>query len=120
VKTIVVPKDTTANDSVDAKEPVDSLQLLFDNPRVYKTFIATETVKPNGRLTIMSKKYYGSKDFWVYIYEANKDRIPNPDKISKGTLIHIPKLDSKLIDVANPRCIKKAKELHDIYVKKAM
>ena len=120
VKTIVVPKDTTANDSVDAKEPVDSLQLLFDNPRVYKTFIATETVKPNGRLTIMSKKYYGSKDFWVYIYEANKDRIPNPDKISKGTLIHIPKLDSKLIDVANPRCIKKAKELHDIYVKKAI
>ena len=122
-QTIIVPKDTTVNDSVDdevaavEKESVDSLQLMFDNPRVYTKFIGSETVKPGSRLTIMSKQYYGSKDFWVYIYEANKENIPNPDRISEGTIIRIPKLDSRLIDVTNPRCIKKAKELHDIYVK---
>ena len=117
-KVVIIPKDTTANDSATGKVAVDSLQLMFDKTRVYKTFIATETVKPNGRLTIMAKRYYGSKDFWVYIYEANKDRIPDPDRISEGTLIRIPKLDHRLIDPANPRCIKKAKELHDLYVKK--
>ena len=117
-KVVVVPQDTTANDSATGKIAVDSLQLMFDKTRVYKTFIATETVKPNGRLTIMAKKYYGSKDFWVYIYEANKDRIPDPDRISEGALIRIPKLDPRLIDPANPRCIKKARELHDLYVKK--
>jgi len=119
-KVVVAPKDTTANDSVAGKiaVKVDSLQLMFDKKRVYKTFIATETVKPNGRLTIMAKRYYGSKDFWVYIYEANKDRIADPDRISEGTQIRIPKLDPRLIDPANPRCIKKARELHDLYVKK--
>jgi nucleoid DNA-binding protein/nucleoid-associated protein YgaU len=122
-RTIIVPKDTMVNDSVDdevavvEKESVDSLQVMFDNPRVYTKFIGSEIVKPGNRLTIMSKKYYGNKDFWVYIYEANKENIPNPDRISEGTVIRIPKLDSRLIDVTNPRCIKKAKELHDVYVK---
>jgi len=114
---IVIPKDTTALDSIDANQPVDSLQILFDNPRVYADFIALERFRPGNRLTILSKRYYGNKDFWVYIYEANKERISDPDNIAIGTLIRIPKLDSKLIDATNPRCIEKAKELHDIYIK---
>ncbi|MFT3754023.1 MAG: hypothetical protein QM800_14480 [Paludibacter sp.] len=117
-ETVVIPKDTTAIDTVEAKEPVDSLQLLFDNPRVYNEFIGTEQINAGSRLTIMSKKYYGSKDFWVYIYEANKERIQNPDNIEMGTLIRIPKLDPRLIDASNPRCVEKALELHDKYVKK--
>jgi hypothetical protein len=100
------------------QEPVDSLQLLFDNPRVYTEFIASEQINAGSRLTIMSKKYYGTKDFWVYIYEANKERIQNPDNIEMGTLIRIPKVDPRLIDASNPRCIQKALELHDEYVKK--
>jgi nucleoid DNA-binding protein/nucleoid-associated protein YgaU len=117
-QTIIIPKDTIDKDTVAVQESVDSLQLMFDNPRVYTKFIATETVEQGNRLTIMSKRYYGSKDFWVYIYEANKEKIPNPDIISEGTLIRIPKLDPRLIDVKNPRCIEKAKELHDVYVRK--
>jgi nucleoid DNA-binding protein len=116
-ETIVIPKDTTALDSITENQPVDSLQILFDNPRVYTDFIALERFTPGSRLTILSKRYYGNKDFWVYIYEANKERISDPDNISTGTLIRIPKLDSKLIDASNPRCIEKAKELHDIYIK---
>jgi nucleoid DNA-binding protein len=115
--TVVIPKDINDFDSIRENQSVDSLQILFDNPRVYTKFIASEKIREGSRLTIMSKRYYGQKDFWVYIYEANKDRISNPDKIDFGTLIRIPKLDSRLIDVTNPRCLKKAKELHDIYVK---
>ncbi len=115
--TVIVPKDTTDVDSIESIQPVDSLQMLFDNPRVYTEFIASEMIKQGSRLTLMARRYYGSKDFWVYIYEANKVQIPNPDQISRGTLIRIPKLDPRLIDVTNPRCLNKAKELHDIYVK---
>lgn len=117
-ETVVIPKDTAVVDTMETKEPVDSLQLLFDNPRVYDEFIGTEQINAGSRLTVMSKKYYGSKDFWVYIYEANKERIQNPDNIEMGTLIRIPKLDPRLIDASNPRCIQKALELHDKYVKK--
>jgi nucleoid DNA-binding protein/DnaJ-domain-containing protein 1 len=117
VETVVVPKDTSAVDTVEAAEPIDTLQQLFDNPRVYEEFIASEQINNGSRLTVMSKKYYGNKDFWVYIYEANKERVKNPDHIEMGTLIRIPRLNPKLIDASNPRCIEKARELHDIYVK---
>ena len=115
-ETIFIPKDTSAMDSVTEKPQIDSLQYLFDNPRIYREYLGSERINPGSRLTIISKRYYGNKIFWVYIYEANKDHIPNPDNIPVGTLIRIPKVDSKLIDSTNPRCIQKAKELHDIYV----
>ena len=113
---VVIPKDTTVFATVKPVQPVDSVQLLFDNPRVYKEFIASERIQEGSRLTIMSKRYFKSKDFWVYIYEANKEKISNPDEIAIGTLIRIPKLDPRLIDTTNPRCLLKARELHDIYV----
>jgi nucleoid DNA-binding protein len=111
-ETIVVLKDSFETDS----DPVDSLQLLFDSPRVYPEFIATERVMTGSRLARMSQRYYGTSEFWVYIYEANMDRFDNPDQIPAGALIHIPKLDPRLIDASNPRCMDKAKELHDLYV----
>jgi nucleoid DNA-binding protein len=103
---------------IPVKKLVDSLQIMLDGPRVYKKFIGSERITSGSRLTLMSKKYYKKSDFWVYIYEANKASIPNPDHITAGTLIQIPKLDARLIDATNPKCMKKALELHDLYVKK--
>ena len=115
----VVVKDSTVVDTVKvAPVPVDSLQLLFDSERTYTEFIASEKIVLGSRLARMAERYYGKSDFWVYIYEANKEKIPNPDNIQNGTLIRIPKLDKKLIDPNNPRCVEKAKELHDLYVVK--
>ena len=113
--TVVIPKDTS---DVNQKQLNDSLQIMFDNSRIYKEFIATERLKEGSWLARLSRKYFKSKYFWVYIYEANKEKIRNPDIIRTGTLIRIPKLDLRLIDVSNPRCIEKAEELHDLYVKK--
>ena len=87
------------------------------NDRIYNQFIATVEMEEGSRLTLVSKKYYGARDFWVYIYEANKDLIANPDIVAKGTMIRVPKLPSNLIDVNNPACIEKARALHDLYVK---
>jgi nucleoid DNA-binding protein len=114
VKPVVKPMEK----SVPVKKTVDSLQLMLDGPRVYKKFIGSDPITSGSRLTLMSKKYYNKSDFWVYIYEANKANIPNPDHIAAGTLIQIPKLDARLIDASNPKCMKKALELHDLYVKK--
>ncbi len=115
-ESVVVPEIEEMTDSV-AEQPLDSLQILFDTPRVYTEFIASERITSGSRLALISKRYFGHRDFWVYIYEANKERIPNPNEVAIGTLIRIPKIDARLIDANNPRCIEKAKELHDLYVK---
>lgn len=117
-ETVIVPKDASSLDSLSKAQPVDSLQLLFDSPREYSVTIATERITSGSRLARMAERYYGKSDFWVYIYEANSPRLKHPDSIASGTLIYIPKVDARLIDPINPRCIEKAKELHDLYIRK--
>jgi hypothetical protein len=97
---------------------VDSLQLLFDTPRVYTKFIATEEVIEGSRMTRIAERHYGAKEFWVYIYEANRNLLKHPDGISKGMVLKIPLVDPRLLDKNNPRCIEYAVHLHDKYLKK--
>jgi len=48
------------------------------------------TVKKNDSLSKISGNYYGNKNAWVSIYEANKDLILDPNIISEGQLLTIP------------------------------
>jgi nucleoid DNA-binding protein/nucleoid-associated protein YgaU len=117
--TTVLQQDTVVQETVaEPTEPVDELQLLFDQPRVYKEFIATEKVIPGSRLTRIAERHYGVKEFWVYIFEANRDLLNSPDDIAVGMQLKIPKLNPKLADADNPRCMEYALKLHDEYVKK--
>jgi len=120
VKEVIVPqvKDSVSEEVVAVETPVDSLQLLFDEERVYTEFIATEKVVAGSRLTRISQRHYGVKEFWVYIYEANKDKFITPDQLIPGTTLQIPKLNPVLADKDNPRCMEYALQLHDVYLKK--
>ena len=86
--------------------------------RYSKEILSLANIVEGSRLTRISERYYGTRDFWVYIYEANKERIKNPDMIPIGTLIKIPKVDARLLDAQNPKVMSKARELHDLYVGK--
>ena len=46
----------------------------------------------------MSKRYYGDKKYWPYLYDANKDRIDNPNHIKVGTPIRVPDLTAEQKD----------------------
>ncbi len=67
------------------------------------------------RLTLLAQEYYGNKVFWVYIYEANKDQIKNPNKILAGTKIRIPKADPSVINAKDPESVRIAKEKETKY-----
>jgi len=115
----VLQQDMVAQETVaEPTEPVDELQVLFDQPRVYKEFVATEKVIPGSRLTRIAERHYGVKEFWVYIFEANRDLLNSPDDIAVGMQLKIPRLNPKLADADNPRCMEYALKLHDEYVKK--
>lgn len=49
-----------------------------------------DTIGPKNFLTTMAGKYYGEKEFWAYIYDANASHLHHPDRIKPGTRILIP------------------------------
>ena len=48
------------------------------------------TIEKNDTLQKISMKFYNTTRRWMSIYEANKDRIKDPNKIKPGTVIRIP------------------------------
>ena len=96
---------------------VDALEQLFNQPRSYQEYIATEEVIPGSRLTRIAERHYGVKEFWVYIYEANRDVLSSPAMIAPGMLLKIPRLNPVLADEDNPKCIEYALQLQEKYLK---
>ena len=90
---------------------------LANIPRNYTKFIATEVVGKDSRLAWISYKYYGVKDFWVYIYEANLDRVSSPNYVKPGQKLRIPALDSKYTDLNDPEVQKLLLDLSQEYTK---
>ncbi len=91
---------------------------VFDEERIYTEFIDEVKLTNGNRLAAIARKYLGHASFWVYVYEANMDRISNPNNIKIGTMIKVPKLKQQLIDSRDEMCVKYAKELHEFYVNK--
>ena len=114
------PQTSTDTLVVDKTSPLYSEQFsdIFNYKREYTEFIDTVTLNEGSRLTWISLKQYGHKDYWVYIYEANRDIVKNPNAIAIGTRLRIPRLAPELIDTTNPETIEYARYLHDVYVKK--
>lgn len=70
----------------------------------------TDTIKPGTNLYRMSRKHYGSDKFWVYIYEENKAKYPNPNTIPVGAVLHIPQLEKYGAKAGDPASIAVAKK----------
>lgn len=70
----------------------------------------TDTIKPGTNLYRMSRKHYGSDKFWVYIYEENKAKYPNPNTIPVGAVLHIPQLGKYGAKAGDPASFAVAKK----------
>lgn len=52
--------------------------------------VQTHVVKKGETLFKLSRKYYGTDRRWREIWEANQNRVPNPDKLPVGIKLIIP------------------------------
>jgi hypothetical protein len=69
-------------------------------------------------LPSIAERKYGNRIFWVYIYEANRDKISSPVNIPAGTDLRIPNLwEDYKVDVMDSMEIKRAGILSDIMLK---
>ena len=67
--------DLKANIAVDANVPAAAV---------------TYTVQGGDTLSKISKQFYGNPNQYMKIFEANKDKLSDPDKIKPGQVLSIP------------------------------
>ena len=70
-----------------------------------------EHINEGSRLAWLSKRYYGAKVYWPYLYDANKDHLTDPNMIVVGTPIRIPKLTKEQLDTTNTATIATLEQL---------
>ena len=99
---VAVPLPATRQNTPQAQKPV----VATSGKIIDKVKIGT-----GDRLTLISLKYYGHKFFWVYLYEANKDVIKNPNNVPVGTTIKIPSPEVYGIDAHDKASVAKAAAL---------
>lgn len=59
---------------------------IMVTPRTYK-------VKEGDTLSHIAKNFYGKASKWTIIYEANSDKIKDPNRVKVGTMLVIPELE---------------------------
>lgn len=130
--TPVTPADPKSQQAEPQQEPGESLPadtIAFDEAatpaapnflqeHTFTEFLGTETVAEGSRLTWIAKKYYGKKDLWVFIYEANRNRLKNPANVVVGSELRIPALPDSIIAMQDPAIINYIKQLQDTYLSK--
>ena len=99
-------------------EEVPVVVTLADKPREYMNFMKIEEVGKDSRLAWIAYKYYGQKDLWVFIYEANRDIISHPSKVRPGQYIRIPELSEEYRNLYNPELRELVDSLAVEYLKK--
>ena len=69
-------------------------------------------------LRLIALEKFGNREFWVYIYYKNKEKIKNPNIVPVGIELIIPDKSEYGIDASNPQSVAKAKALGDMELKK--
>ena len=69
--------DLAADIGIDSSLPVPKTEEMY-------------VVAAGDNLSKIAKKYYGDANQYMKIFEANKDQLENPDKISVGQKLRIP------------------------------
>lgn len=118
--TAVAPKDTIQKDEIkmeisetEVQEKPDTVSadppaIEPEAPAQAPEVLAKVKIEPGSRLTLISLEYYGSKIFWVYLYEYNKAAIKDPNNIPVGTEILVPAPALYGIDKKSRESVEKA------------
>ncbi len=92
---ITYNQEVSNTDNTTSQDQLPEIYLHRD----YSQLITIERITPGSRLAWIAKKYYGNKELWVFLYEANQDHLSSPSNILIGTPIRVPKLDERLMDM---------------------
>lgn len=85
--------DVTSSSSASAgasNAPADFSDVTSGSSSTAPASAQTYTVKSGDSLSKIAKHLYGNASDWHKIYDANRDKIKNPDLIQPGWVLTIP------------------------------
>ena len=82
------------------------------------TNTTNEVVRPGSRLAQIARRHYNEVEFWIFIYEANMDKIADPSNLPVGLEIIIPNLDERCPGMDKAQKLEEAKKLKQQLLKK--
>ena len=85
---------------------------------IVPTYRTTEIVRPGSRLAQIARRHYGNPDYWVFIYEANRDQIVDPSDLPVGIEVEIPNLSERLKGMNETQAAAEAQRLKEEILKK--
>lgn len=109
--TIAEQTDTVAVADTSHNEVVTPDTVAAAPPPSSPQVLAKVKIEHGSRLTVIALEYYGSKVFWVYLYEYNKNRIGDPNNIPVGTEISVPSPEVYGINARDKASVAKAAAL---------
>ena len=93
---------------------------VVDSVKTNKSMKPIKTVEmsPGKTLRLIALDKFGDREFWVYIYMKNEDKIKNPDVVPVGLKLELPHVEEFDMDANNHNHVSKAKKLGDEMMKK--
>ena len=90
--TKIVKVSTPSDETNEVTASVEEVRETNNSPAPSEGSVVTHTVVSGDTLWNIAKKYYGDGSKHPTIYEANKDKIRNPNVIYSGQVLTIPAL----------------------------
>ena len=75
------------------EDPADVIEAMAEDVANPEFTVATRTVQPGATLWAIAEQQYGSGVLYVKVFEANRDRIRDPDLIYPGQVFVVPEDD---------------------------
>jgi nucleoid-associated protein YgaU len=75
---------------IPVRPPVEPVKPVVEEPIVFPKEVTTYTVRRGDSFWRIAGTVYGDPHSWRTIWEANRDRVPNPNVLPVGTVLTIP------------------------------
>ena len=113
---LLFPKEAKVTEVPEAVPVVTDTLTVTDTaeavhaPETPPAALPKDTITAGETLVKLARKYYGEKEYWVYLYFHNRPLIEDPDNVPIGTVLEIPSLEPFDLPADKAKAIREAKD----------
>ena len=106
------PKETSEKAPLTVEKDTLSVQgpLPPKGGETTPALLPRDTITSGETLVKLAQKYWGEKEYWVYLYFHNRSSIKDPNNVPIGTVLEVPELSSFELPEDKAKALREAKD----------